>query len=227
MTGAGISTDSGIPDFRSRGGVWSTYKTVTLQEFIQDSEKRKYYWRYKADTIPSMLTAEPNPSHDAVAALDRSGKLLCLITQNIDGLHEKSGIRPEKIIRLHGTNREAVCLACGDIQPIEKLLELLPGSDYEPRCSECGGFIKPNTVSFGQNLNRDDLIAADKAARECDLFMALGSSLQVQPASSFVSIARDAGKPVVIINRDETVYDSIAEVSIHGSLSEILPEIIR
>ncbi len=226
LTGAGISTESGISDFRSPGGVWSQYRSVTIQEFMASREKRVYYWKYKSDTIPSMLEAEPNPAHRAIAEIDREGKLLMLLTQNIDGLHGKSGVREEKIIRLHGTNSEAVCLGCGKIQPIQPVLERIKKGEEEPLCRECGGFLKPNTVSFGQNLNPDHLAVSERVSRDCDLFLALGSSLQVQPAASFVMVAHRAGKPVIIINRDPTPYDSIAAFKLSGPLAEVLPLII-
>lgn len=226
LTGAGMSTESGIPDFRSPGGVWSQYKSVTIQEFTTNREKRIYYWKYKSATIPSMLAAEPNPAHTAIAELDRKGKLLMLLTQNIDGLHKKSGVREEKIIRLHGTNSEAVCLSCGKAQPIKPVLKRIKKGEEEPRCRDCDGFLKPNTVSFGQNLNPVHLEISEEASRNCDLFMALGTSLQVQPAASFVMIAHTAGRPVIIINRDPTPYDSIAKYKLPGPLAEVLPAIV-
>ncbi len=174
-----------------------------------------------------MVRAKPNTAHEAIGSLDRKGRLLALITQNIDNLHEQGGARSDKIIRLHGTNSEAVCLSCGDIRPIEEVLAVIAEVEFEPMCARCAGFIKPNTISFGQSLRAEDLAAAEKATRECDLFMALGSSLQVQPASSFVGLAYDSGKPVVIINRDGTPYDDIAEISIRGSLSSILPQVLE
>jgi len=226
LTGAGISTESGIPDFRSPGGIWSRYTTVTIQEFLSDPEKRKYYWRYKAETIPLMLRTKPNPAHHALGKLDKKGKLFWLLTQNVDGLHEQGGVREEKIVNLHGTNREGICLSCGKKYDILALVERVKAGDEEPRCDECSGFLKPNTVSFGQGLNPEHLAIADRASRECDLFMALGSSLVVSPACHFVEIAHSSGHPVVIINRDETPYDAIATCVLHGSLAAVLPELI-
>lgn len=227
LTGAGISTESGIPDFRSPGGVWDTYKTVTIQEFLSDPEKRKYYWQYKMATIPAMLETKPNPAHYAIGKLDDCGKLYWLLTQNIDGLHEQGGVDSKRIVNLHGTNREAVCLSCGKIYDINLILKRVESGEEIPLCDDCSGLLKPNTVSFGQNLNVKHLEIADRASRECDLFMAFGSSLQVTPACTFVEVAHRSGRPVVIINRDETPYDSIATYIIHDSLAAVLPQIFK
>lgn len=226
LTGAGMSTESGISDFRSPGGVWSRYKTVTIQEFISDREKRIYYWKYKSETIPSMLKAEPNHAHLAIGKLDQQGKLFWLLTQNIDGLHEKGGVDKKRIIRLHGTNREAICLSCNRVIDIKPVLERIYRGEVEPKCEKCGGPLKPNTVSFGQGLNPEHLVIAEKASRECDLFMALGTSLQVFPANSFVDVAYSNGKPVIIVNRDPTPYDDLAKYRLSDSLAKILPMII-
>ena len=226
LTGAGVSTESGISDFRSPGGVWSKYKTVTLQEFMSDQQKRKYYWRYKSDTIPTMLKADPNPAHTTLGELDKSGRLFWLLTQNIDGLHEKGGVDKKRIVNLHGTNSEAICMNCNKIFDIEIVLNIIEETDYDPRCEECSGFLKPNTVSFGQNLNPEHLEIAEKASKECDLFMALGSSLVVFPVCSFVDVAFRNKKPVIIINRDPTPYDDIATYKISDSLAKILPQLI-
>ncbi|MDY6935823.1 MAG: Sir2 family NAD-dependent protein deacetylase [Spirochaetota bacterium] len=226
LTGAGISTESGISDFRSPGGVWSQYKTVTLQEFLSDSEKRRYYWRYKSDTIPSMINAEPNPAHFALGKLDKDGRLFWLLTQNIDGLHEKGGVAEERIVNLHGTNMKAICWSCKKIFNIEDVFDQIAEFDYDPRCVDCNGYIKPNTVSFGQNLNPDHISLAEKASKECDLFMSLGSSLVVFPVCSFVEVAYHNKRPIIIINRDPTPYDKYAAYKLSDSLAEILPTLI-
>jgi NAD-dependent deacetylase len=226
LTGAGISTESGIADYRSPGGIWEQYKYVTLQEIMSDTEKREYYWRYKKETIPTMANAEPNEAHKAIGRLDKTGRLYYLLTQNIDGLHEKGGVSGERIINLHGTNLEAICLSCKKIYDINKILAGLEDCDFDPRCTECGGIIKPNTVSFGQNLNPMHLEIAGKASMECDLFVALGSSLVVQPVCSFVEVAHHYHKPIIIINRDPTPYDDYADFKLTDSLAEILPNIL-
>jgi NAD-dependent deacetylase len=226
LTGAGISTESGISDFRSPGGIWSRYKIVTIQEFTSSLEKRKYYWRLKTETVPQMLETEPNPAHYALGRLDRQGTLFWLLTQNIDGLHERGGVSPERIVNLHGTNSEAICLSCKKIYEILPLLERVKQGDEDPRCDVCNGLLKPNTVSFGQSLNPEHLAIADRASRECDLFMALGSSLVVSPACNFVDVAYNSRSPIIIINRDETPYDGIAAYKLTNSLAEILPELI-
>ncbi len=223
LTGAGISTESGISDFRSPGGVWSTYRAVTIQEFLADQEKRKYYWRYKYETIPGMLEGEPNSAHMALGDFYRRGKLSMLITQNIDGLHEKGGVGREKIINIHGTNSEAVCLSCGEVTGIMPVLERITRGEEVPLCLKCGGFLKPNTISFGQNLVHEDLLKAERSVQACGLFMALGSSLIVQPACSLVDIARKHGKKIIIINRDETPYDHMADCRHPGPLGIVLP----
>ncbi|MBN1798747.1 MAG: Sir2 family NAD-dependent protein deacetylase [Spirochaetales bacterium] len=223
LTGAGISTESGISDFRSPGGVWSRYKAVTLQEFTSSLEKRKYYWQYKAETIPAMLKAKSNSAHKSLVQLDTRGKLLCLLTQNIDGLHEKSGISRKKIVRLHGTNSEAVCLSCADIIPIQKVMIRIEQGETDPHCEVCGGLLKPNTISFGQRLREQDLIRASRATEQCDLFMALGSSLQVYPACGFVELATQLNKPLIIINRDPTPFDHLAAFCFSATLGQILP----
>jgi NAD-dependent deacetylase len=227
LTGAGISTESGISDYRSPGGIWSQYKTVYIQELISDIQQRRNYWHYKAETIPDMIRAKSNEAHKAIGRLDRQGKLHYLLTQNIDGLHEKGGVSPDRVINLHGTNLEAICWTCKKIYDIEIVLARLNECDYDPRCEEnCDGFLKPNTVSFGQNLNPDHLRISGQAIINCDLFMALGSSLVVQPVCSFVQVAADHNKPIIIINREQTPYDNLAEFKLTNSLAEILPEII-
>jgi NAD-dependent deacetylase len=228
LTGAGISTESGIADYRSPGGMWEQYKYVTLQEIVSDTEKRKYYWKYKQETIPSMFNAKPNAAHTAIGKLDKEGKLLYLLTQNIDGLHEKGGVSSNHIVNLHGTNLEAICLSCKTIYDINEILTKLKECDYDPKCKDkqCGGIIKPNTVSFGQNLNPQHLQIAEKASKECDLFFALGSSLVVQPVCSFVEVAHRYKKPIIIINRDPTPYDGLADYKLSDSLTEILPKIL-
>lgn len=226
LTGAGISTESGISDFRSPGGIWSRYRTVTLQEMLRDITMRKYYWRYKSETIPSMLKAEPNAAHNATGRLDAQGRLFYLLTQNIDGLHEKGGVNSARIVNLHGTNLEAVCWECGKIYKITDILPRLAECDYNPACDECGGFVKPNTVAFGQNLNPDHLAVAEAASTQCDLFMALGSSLVVHPVCGYVETAFNSGRPVIIINRDPTPYDQIADFKLTESLAEIMPVLI-
>ena len=198
LTGAGISTESGISDFRSPGGVWNKYKPITLQEFISDKENRKYYWKYKSETIPPMLKAKPNPAHLALGKLYKEGRLFWLLTQNIDGLHEKGGVDKKRIVNLHGSNLEAICLTCKKILDIKTVLERISECDYDPSCTDCNGLIKPNTVSFGQNLDPEHLRVAEKASKECDLFMVLGSSLLVYPACSFVEVAYQSHKPIII-----------------------------
>lgn len=228
LTGAGISTESGIADYRSPGGTWEKYKYVTIQEISSDLTKRKYYWRYKKETIPAMYSAEPNTAHNAINKLDKQGKLFYLLTQNIDGLHEKSGVAKERIVNLHGTNLEAICWSCKTVYEINGVLNKLEDCDFDPRCERpgCNGWLKPNTVSFGQNLDPNNLRISEIAAKECDLFMALGSSLVVQPVCSYVEVAHHYQKPIIIINRDPTPYDDLAVYKLSDSLGEVMREII-
>lgn len=228
LTGAGISTESGIADYRSPGGVWSQYQAIPIHQLISDTTKRKYYWRYKEETIPPMFDAEPNAAHITIGKLHKQGKLHYLLTQNIDGLHEKGGVPEDRIVNLHGTNLEAICWSCKKKYDIKEILKKLEECDFDPRCEEdgCDGFLKPNTVSFGQNLNPEHLKISETAIQECDLFMALGSSLQVYPVCSFVELAYNLNKPVIIINRDHTPYDNLALYKLTDSLAEIMPQLI-
>jgi NAD-dependent deacetylase len=225
LSGAGLSTESGIPDFRSPGGVWERFRPIEYGEFLRDAAARREHWRYKRETIPVMLRAEPNPAHVALARLEAAGRLAAVVTQNIDGLHQAAGSR--EVLELHGTNRSAVCLDCGSTEAIEPVLERLeadPG-DGVPLCLACGGVLKPATVSFGQSLPADVLGRAAELARRCDCLVAIGSSLQVQPAASLVDVAKRSGARVVIATLSATPYDPIADVKLEAPLGEVLPRI--
>ena len=182
FTGAGISTHSGIPDFRSPGGVWSKNTTILFQEFVDNYEDRVEYWRQKAAIWPAVRDAEPNNAHQFFVDLDRAGKLLGIITQNIDGLHERSGVDGQKIVRLHGWMQEAVCLSCGTAVTMDAACERLK-DEPAPVCEQCAGLLKPATISFGQSLREGDLSRAATLSTKCDLCLAVGSSLVVQPAA--------------------------------------------
>jgi NAD-dependent deacetylase len=225
LTGAGISTESGIRDYRSQGGLWKEYHPVTLQEFLDSEEMRIEYWRRKKETFPSMQSAQPNQGHLAIAELEARGKLLGLITQNIDGLHTKAG--SSKIIEIHGTNMETICLSCQIVEPSEKTLIRLE-TEPAPRCLKCEGLLKPNTISFGQNLRAEDLQQSFQWAKQCDLMLCIGSSLVVEPAASIPVRAKQCGAKLVILNAESTPLDSFADWVIHaqiGSFFESLKHI--
>ena len=178
FTGAGISTESGISDFRSSGGIWNRYRIVTYQEFLSSHSARVEYWKMKKELFHEMKNATPNDAHKALVSLENMGKLKCLITQNIDGLHQEAGNSPNIIIELHGTNRKAICTNCGQIWPIKKIQERLTEGETDPQCDKCDGFIKPATISFGQSMPQDKVKKAFECAQDCDLFFMIGSSLQ-------------------------------------------------
>jgi len=227
FTGAGISTESGISDFRSPGGIWERYRMVTYQEFIASREARIGYWRMKHELFRELKDARPNRAHLALAEMERMGRLHCLVTQNIDGLHQDAGNSPEAVIELHGTNRRAVCLGCGRTWPIEEIHATIADAGFDPRCDECGGLIKPATVSFGQAMPEEEMMRAVHCARECDLFFMIGSSLQVEPAASIPRVAHEAGARLVYINRTETPSDHLATVIFRESAGEVMGDIVE
>ncbi len=223
FTGAGISTESGISDFRSKGGVWDRYRIVTYQEFISSHEARVEYWRMKKELFSEIKDAKPNKAHTAIAELEKTGKLLCLVTQNIDGLHQDAG--SSKVIELHGTNRKAVCLSCGKLWPIEDMQVRLEAGDLAPSCDECKGFIKTATISFGQAMPEQEMLKAYECALKCDLFIMIGSSLQVEPAASIPREAHRTGSKLIYINRTPTPSDHLAEVIFSESAGDIMSKL--
>ncbi len=225
FTGAGISTESGISDFRSPGGVWDRYRIVTFQEFISSHASRVEYWQMKKELFREMKDARPNKAHIALADLEKMGKLKCLITQNIDGLHQDAG--NSNVIELHGTNRKAVCLNCGKLWSIEDIQARLEAGDRAPVCDTCKGFIKPATISFGQAMPEEEMIKAFGCASSCDLFLMIGSSLQVEPAASIPREAHRAGAKLIFINRTDTQWDHLATVLFRENAGEVLSTIIE
>jgi NAD-dependent deacetylase len=227
LTGAGISTDSGIPDFRGPQGVWTknpeAEKMATLQNYMADREVRKRAWRSRLDS--PYLTAAPNAGHRALVDLERRGKLDTLITQNVDGLHVKAGTSTARVIEIHGHTREVVCMACGERAPMERALARVQAGEEDPPCRSCGGVLKAATISFGQSLVTDDLLRAQSAARHCDLMLAVGSTLAVFPIAGVVPIAREAGARVVILNAQPTAMDDLADAVLRGPISAILPRL--
>lgn len=224
LSGAGLSTESGIPDFRSPGGVWEMFRPIEYQDFLASPAARAEHWRYKRATIPPMLQAEPNAAHRAIAELEALGRVSVVITQNIDSLHQRAGSR--RILELHGTNSEAVCLRCRRRSPIELALAQLEEGSEVPVCGPCGGDLKPATVSFGESLPQDVLSAAIEAASSCECFLVLGSSLLVQPAASLAGLAKQCGADLIIVNLTTTAYDSVADVVVRARLGEVVPTML-
>jgi len=222
FTGAGISTESGIPDYRSKGGIWDQFQPVYFEEFVSDEKKRLLYWQRKQELWKDLSNASPNTGHMFFKELYDEGKLTGLITQNIDGLHEKSGLPKDLILNLHGTNLEVACIDCGFTVPSEYVFEGLNLDDGVPICQKCNGLMKPATISFGQQLRAEDLDRANKLSGSCGLMIVIGSTLVVQPASSFPSIAKENGALLAIITLSETPLDSCADFVFHLKVEDFL-----
>jgi len=222
FTGAGISTESGIPDYRSKGGIWDKFQPVYFEEFVSDEKKRLLYWQRKQELWSDLSTASPNTGHMFFKELYDDGKLEGLITQNIDGLHEKSGLAKETIVNLHGTNLEVACIDCGLTVPSEDVFDGLDLEEGVPICQKCKGLMKPATISFGQQLRVEDLDRANELAGSCDLMIVIGSTLVVQPASSFPSIAKENGALLAIITLSETPLDSCADFVFHLKMEDFI-----
>ena len=229
LTGAGISTDSGIPDFRGPQGLWTrnpaAEKMSDIRYYVADREVRKASWQVRLAS--PVWTAQPNAGHTALAALERRGKLEAVITQNIDGLHQKAGNSPNRVIEVHGTIHNVVCLNCGWKGPMQETLDRLRAGEDDPPCRTCNGILKSDTISFGQPLAPEVIQRAMNAAQQTDLLLAIGSSLQVYPVAGAVPSARAAGARVVIMNGQPTPFDNIADAVFDGSISEVLPLVCR
>jgi NAD-dependent deacetylase len=229
LTGAGISTDSGIPDFRGPQGVWTkdpaAQRNSNITDYMADPAVRRRVWQTRLAS--PAWTAEPNPGHLAIVDLERQQRLHLIATQNIDGLHQLAGNDPDVVVELHGTMREVMCLDCGDRGPMEPVLDRLRAGEEDPNCRRCGGVLKSATISFGQSLVVEDLTRAHRAALACDLLLAVGSSLTVSPACDLVPIAAGAGAQVVIVNAQPTPYDGIASAVVRAPISEALPELVK
>jgi NAD-dependent deacetylase len=223
LTGAGISTESGIPDFRSPGGVWSKYRTVYFDEFLESAESRHEYWRQKCEMHREFRDAQPNAGRQALARWEAAGRIRGVITQNIDGLHQMAGSR--EVLELHGTARQAACLDCVARYDINPLVESFLGNDRVPECPACGGQLKHATISFGQQLPENVLMEANRWASKADLMLAIGSSLVVTPAAILPRTAKVHGARLAIINRDPTPLDDCADAILRGSIGELLTEI--
>jgi NAD-dependent deacetylase len=228
LTGAGISTDSGIPDFRGPNGVWTknpaAEKTATLQNYLADPDVRRLSWQNRL-TSPAWR-AQPNAGHRAIVELERQGKLLAVVTQNIDELHQRAGNDPALVVEVHGTMRRARCWDCDWEGDMDAVLDRVRAGEDDPACLECGGILKSATISFGQALVPEVIDRALDVAEQCDLLLAVGSTLQVYPAANVVPRAKFAGARVVIVNAEPTQYDGMADAVLRGSISELLPAIV-
>jgi NAD-dependent deacetylase len=221
FTGAGISTASGIPDFRGPGGVWSKRQPVSFDEFLASEAKRREYWEYKAEGFEAFADARPNAAHDAIVALERAGRVHAVVTQNIDGLHQLAGSRD--VVELHGTNREVECVSCGARSEPGPAVAAFRREGACPACASCGGFLKLATISFGQALRPEVMERAVRAAEGGDLVLALGSTLSVHPAASIPLLAARRGVPYVIVNRGPTDQDAVATLRLEADVTEVLP----
>jgi NAD-dependent deacetylase len=228
LTGAGISTESGIPDFRGPQGVWTrnplAEKLSNIHYYMADHEVRKAAWQSRLEH--PAWTATPNAGHLALAALEKRGKLHALITQNIDELHQMAGNSPEKVIEVHGTVRKVVCMDCGMTAPMQNALDRVRAGEDDPACRDCGGILKSATISFGQALVPEVIERALRSAGEADLFLAIGTTLQVYPVAGAVEIARSAGARIVILNAQETPFDGIADAVIREPIGAVLPQLV-
>lgn len=226
FTGAGISTESGIPDFRSPGGVWEKNKPVMFQDFMASDSAKLEYWRQRFSREGAILNAEPNRGHRAVEKLVRAGKVSSIITQNIDGLHQQSGIPEERIIELHGNSTYASCLDCAARYEIDPIREAFLADETLPLCNHCGGVVKTATISFGQSMPEDAMRAAQVETLQCDLFIAIGSSLVVYPAAGFPLMAKDNGARLVILTRDPTDLDRYADLVVNDEIGPVLGDVV-
>ncbi len=228
FTGAGVSTESGIPDFRSPGGIWEKYQPVYYDDFLSSEEARREYWLRSRAIYPVLRDAVPNPTHLALAELEKMGKLDCIITQNIDRLHHKAGNSAENVIEIHGTVAYAACQECGKIYDRNELQKRLEEKEEPavPLCTSCGGPVKDATVSFGQPMPEKEMAEAGRRAQRCDVMLTLGSSLVVYPAAYLPQQAQQAGARMIIVNREPTPLDPIADVVIHAKTGTAMERIV-
>jgi len=222
FTGAGISTESGIPDFRSPGGIWSKMSPIYFQEFISSEAKRREAWERAFSGRAGWVGRQPNAGHYAVARLVAQGTVAAVITQNVDNLHQDSGVPDDQVIELHGNASYARCLECGLRHELEVLKQSFLGAGEIPACRECGGIVKTATISFGQAMPEDAMLRAEEATLGCDFFLVLGSSLVVYPAAGFPLLAKRTGARLAIVNREPTDQDSIADLVVHDELGPTL-----
>ena len=226
FTGAGISTESGIPDYRSKGGIWDKFRPVYFNEFMSSKDARIEYWRRKSELYHDLMQAKPNLAHLSVVKLHKMALIEAVITQNIDGLHQESGLPDDKVIELHGNSRRVRCMRCGTITSIHEAQKRIEGGDLAPEC-ECGGYLKPDTISFGQAMPEREVEKATNLSRNCDFFMVVGSNLLVQPAAHMPNYAKQNGAFLAIVNLSETPCDDMCDVLIRAKAGEVLHEIVK
>ena len=225
FTGAGISTESGVPDFRSPGGIWTKYTPVYFSDFINSEEARVRAWTMKREIHELYKNVRPNPGHYFICSLEERGKLLGLITQNIDGLHSQAGLPDDKIVELHGTDRKVICLSCEKFFDPDGVLKPLVGTFTSPRCDACGGLLKSATISFGQAMPPEPMRRAQLLSEAARIFVVFGSSLQVQPAASFPVLAKQNGAFLAIVNREPTPLDGMADFYYRGPIGEFCKQL--
>lgn len=228
LTGAGISTDSGIPDFRGPQGMWtkdpSAQRLFDLKAYLADRELRVSAWQRRRDH--PAWSAQPNAGHRALVDLERAGRLATVVTQNIDGLHQRAGQSTDRVLEIHGSIHRCECVGCGWVGDTAGVLARVDAGEEDPPCEVCGGILKTATISFGQSLRQDVLRGCVRAAKSCDLFLAVGTSLTVQPAASLVEVALDAGARVVVVNAEPTPYDPLAQVRLSDPIGVVLPALV-
>jgi NAD-dependent deacetylase len=229
LTGAGISTESGIPDFRGPKGVWTTNpaaeKLSDIRYYMADRDVRVAAWQSRLEH--PAWTAEPNAGHRALADLERMGRLHTLVTQNVDGLHQQAGSSPGRVVEIHGTIREVMCMACDERAPMQRALDRVRAGEEDPPCRSCGGILKSATISFGQSLLPEDLDRAQRAAAGCDAFLAVGTTLTVYPVAYLPEEALAAGAHLIIVNAEPTPYDSRAHAAISEPIGDVLPRLVE
>jgi NAD-dependent deacetylase len=226
FTGAGISTESGIPDYRSQGGIWDKFRPVYFDEFMSSRQSREEYWRRWVTLYQGITAARPNSAHMALAGLHEIGLLQALITQNVDGLHQASGLPDEIITELHGNTRRIRCMSCSTISPVEEVHQRLAAGDSAPEC-KCGGYLKPDTISFGQAMPMEEVQRAVRLSQTSDFFLVVGSTLLVQPAAQMPYYAKNNGAFLAVINLSETPCDDTCDVLIRHEAGTVLQDILR
>ena len=227
FTGAGISTESGIPDFRSPTGIWTKNKPIEFKDFLSSEDIRVEFWKRKFAVDLTISKAKPNAGHMIISELNHIGKVSKIITQNIDNLHQISGVPEENVIELHGNTTFAKCLECDLRYELNSIKKLFEQTNVPPYCKNCSGIIKTATISFGQSMPKEEMLKAEKASLSCDLFIVIGSSLQVYPAASFPLVAKKNGSKLVILNREVTDLDKYADLVIHDEIGEFLSKSIK